>query len=143
MRLKDIVHYLNMYMHASKTSNWKNYCNIQQFKFPIRHPAYENHGQKLILHTVWLSATGLIDRHITYLETHLTIADIIYETVILCCFFINPVTSLKTKRHLTTGVALITSADVRSYQMNVKWVKQKTDVAYVYRIRAIILNIFT
>ena len=123
-RLKDIVYYLNMYMHASTTSNWENYYNIQQFKSPIRQPEHENHGQELILQTVKLSIIWLIDGHITYLEKHLTTANIIYETAILYCFFMNPVTSLKTERHLTIWVALITSADVKSYQMNVKRVKQ-------------------
>lgn len=121
---KICVHYLNMYMHAITTSNWENYYNTQQFKSTIKHPAHENHCQKLILQTVKLSKIWLIDGHITYLETHLTIADIISITAILYCFFMNPVTSLTTERHLTIWVALTASADVRSYQMNVKRVKQ-------------------
>ena len=142
MRLKDIVHYLNMYMHASTTSNWENYYNIQQFKSPIRHPAHENYGQKLILQTVKLSKIWLIDGHITCLETHLTIANVIYITAILYCFFMNPVTSLTTEKHLTIWVALITSAEVKSYQINVKRVKQNNICSTVYRIKAFILIVF-
>jgi hypothetical protein len=105
-------------MHASTYSYRENYYNIQQFKSLIRHPA---HGQKLILRKENLSIIWLIDEH---LETHLTTADIIYETAILYCFFMNPVTSLTTERHLTIWVALITFVDVKNYQMNVKRVKQ-------------------
>jgi len=36
----------------------------------------------------------------------------------------NPVTYLAIERHLTIWVAFVTSADVKSYQMNVKRVKQ-------------------
>lgn len=86
-------------MHASTTSHWENYYNNQQFKSPIRHHAHENHGQKLILQTVKLSIIWLVDGHLTYLETHLTIADIIYITAIMYCFFMNQVTSL-TSNHL-------------------------------------------
>jgi len=67
-----------MYIHASTNSNWENYYNIQQFKSPIRYHTHENHGQKLILQTVKLSIIWLVDGHLTYLETYLTIADIIY-----------------------------------------------------------------
>ena len=51
----------------------------------------------------------------------------------------NPVTSLTTEKHLTIWVALITSAEVKSYQMNVKRVKQNNICSIVYRIKAIIL----
>jgi len=133
-----------MYMHASTTSNWENYYNIQQFKSPIIYHAHENHCQKLISQTVKLSTIWLVDGHLTYLETHLTIADIIYITAILYCFFMNPVISLITERHLTIWVALITSANVTSYQMNVKRVKQNNICSIcIYRITAIILEVFT
>lgn len=89
-----------------------------------------------------LSKIWLIDGHTTYLETHLTIANIIYITAILYCLFMNPVTSLTTERHLTIWVALITSADVKSYQMNVKRVKQNNICSIcVCRIKAIILEV--
>ena len=138
MRLKDIVHYLNMYMHASTTSNWENYYNIQQFKSPIRHPAHENYGQKLILQTVKLSKIWLTDGHNLFRNTSYNCKRNIYNSYSVL-LFMNPVTSLTTEKHLTIWVALITSAEVKSYQMNVKRVKQNNICSIVYRIKAIIL----
>ena len=55
----------------------------------------------------------------------------------------NPVTSLTTERHLTIWVALVTSADVKSYQMNVKRVKQNNTCSIcIYIIKAFIIKVF-
>lgn len=77
-----------MYMHASTTSNWENYYNIQQFKCPIRHHAHENYGQKLILQTIQLSIIWLVDRHLTYLETSYNCRHYIYNSYSVLLFYV-------------------------------------------------------